>query len=152
MKLRNLAVSLVALAFAATAIPSLADEDHRGHRDEGRRGGEHEFHGHIERFHEHDWDLWRGGRWVHDHHDGRLGWWWLAGGLWYFYPQPVYPYPDPYQPPVYVTPPVAPAMPASPPPPPQPRVWYFCASSNAYYPYTPSCPEGWRTVPATPQR
>jgi len=28
--------------------------------------------------------------------------------------------------------------------------WYFCDSSKTYYPYATSCPEGWRTVPATP--
>jgi hypothetical protein len=41
--------------------------------------------------------------------------------------------------PVYVAPP---------PPPPQPSqgLWYYCASSGQYYPYTNACPEGWRTV------
>jgi hypothetical protein len=28
--------------------------------------------------------------------------------------------------------------------------WYYCDSSKTYYPYAASCPEGWRTVPATP--
>jgi len=28
--------------------------------------------------------------------------------------------------------------------------WYFCDSSKTYYPYAQSCPEGWRSVPATP--
>lgn len=27
-------------------------------------------------------------------------------------------------------------------------VWYFCASSGQYYPYTNACPEGWQAVPA----
>ena len=105
------------------------------------------FHGDIARFHEHDWDLWRGGRWYHATHGGRFGWWWVAGGLWYFYPAPVYPYPNPYEPPVAV---VVPQAPAAAPPPPQPQNWYYCESAKAYYPYVPSCAEGWRAVPATP--
>jgi len=28
--------------------------------------------------------------------------------------------------------------------------WYFCASSNAYYPYVRDCPEGWQPVPPQP--
>jgi hypothetical protein len=27
-----------------------------------------------------------------------------------------------------------------------PTYWYYCASAGAYYPYVPSCPEGWITV------
>lgn len=27
-------------------------------------------------------------------------------------------------------------------------VWYFCTPLNAYYPYTPDCPQAWVTVPA----
>ena len=32
---------------------------------------------------------WEGGRWHHEVHDGRDGWWWDVGGVWYFYPQPM---------------------------------------------------------------
>ena len=32
-----------------------------------------------------------------------------------------------------------------------PPVWYYCQSSQTYYPYTASCSEGWRVVPASPQ-
>jgi hypothetical protein len=28
--------------------------------------------------------------------------------------------------------------------------WYYCASAKGYYPYVPTCKEGWRTVPAAP--
>src|SRR5690348_7675736 len=59
----------------------------------------------IRRFHDHDIERWRAGRWYHGRHDSRLGWWWVVGGVWYFYPQPVYPYPDPYRPPVVAGPP-----------------------------------------------
>lgn len=30
---------------------------------------------------------WQGGRWHHEMHDGRMGWWWDVGGVWYFYPE-----------------------------------------------------------------
>ncbi len=108
---------------------------------------EHRFHGDIARFHEHDWALWRGGHWDRRWHDGRLGWWWVAGGLWYFYPAPVYPYPNPYEPPVITVPP---AQPAAPPPPPPTQYWYFCEAPRGYYPYVAACPGGWKQVPATP--
>jgi hypothetical protein len=32
---------------------------------------------------------WEGGRWHHEVHNGRDGWWWDVGGVWYFYPQPM---------------------------------------------------------------
>ncbi len=32
---------------------------------------------------------WEGGRWRHEVHDGRDGWWWDVGGVWYYYPQPM---------------------------------------------------------------
>jgi hypothetical protein len=55
--------------------------------------------------------------------------------------------------PVYVTP--APVVVAPPPPQPiqaqnLPPVWYYCQSSQTYYPYVQSCQEGWKTVPTTP--
>jgi hypothetical protein len=30
---------------------------------------------------------WEAGRWRHEAHNGRMGWWWDVGGVWYFYPQ-----------------------------------------------------------------
>lgn len=30
---------------------------------------------------------WDGGRWRHEVHNGRSGWWWDVGGVWYYYPQ-----------------------------------------------------------------
>ncbi|MTD33540.1 hypothetical protein GKE73_12250 [Paludibacterium sp. dN 18-1] len=93
---------------------------------------------------------WHGGRWFHGYHGDRLGWWWIAAGTWFLYDAPVYPYP------------VSPAVVMLPPPtvqvaPPAPAVqeapvqsWYFCRSKKQYYPYVEHCPEGWKTVPATP--
>jgi hypothetical protein len=79
----------------------------------------HPYHGRL---------AWEGGRWRHEIHNGRDGWWWDVGGVWYFYPQPM------EGPPAYVSdvefaddaagpdgPPVAagyPAQPAGYPPPP----------------------------------
>ena len=79
------------------SLPALAEHGER--HFEGR-----EFHhdGGGWRGDRHTVEVWRGGNWVHDRHDGRLGWWWVAAGMWYFYPDPVYPYPDPYTPPVVV--------------------------------------------------
>jgi hypothetical protein len=98
---------------------------------------------------------WNDGYWHHGYYHGRLGWWWVAGGAWYWYSTPVYPYPVQDAPPVVVTAPVvvAPAVPApveetaSPPP---AQVWYYCKAAKQYYPYISECPGGWKTVPAKP--
>ncbi len=61
-----------------------------------------------------------------------------------FYPYPyAYPYPYPaYSPPVVVesSPPVYVQQG------PQPQYWYYCESSQAYYPYVKECPGGWLQV------
>jgi hypothetical protein len=108
------------------------------HRARPRPG----WHGDIQHFRAQDWQLWRHGHWMRTTHDGRYGWWWLAGGLWYAYPSPVYPVPNPYEPPLFD---VQPALQA-----PGARVWYYCASAATYYPYVAACPEGWNPVPVTP--
>lgn len=123
------------LLFLAVMACMPANAERRGgerHHEEGR------WHGDIRQFHQRDLPRWRGGYWHHGVHDGRLGWWWVIGSLWYFYPRPFYPYPDPYTPPVIIQ------------QPPPVQYWYYCSSAGAYYPYVPSCPEGWRIVPANP--
>lgn len=136
----TLGKSVVAGLMLAMALirPGVADE----HERRGNRQAEHRqaWHGEIRRFHEHDLALWRGGHWVHGRHGARGGWWWVVGGLWYFYPTPVYPYPDPYQPPVVTIQP----MPAA------PQSWYYCADPAGYYPYVAQCRVGWQAVPASP--
>jgi hypothetical protein len=157
MKRLHLCATALAVAMAAVtlALPARADEHRGGGHEEGRfHGPERSYEGGhwrggIERFHEHDYHVWRGGYWAHDYHGGRYGWWWIASGLWYYYPAPIYPYPDPYVPPVVVAPPVA-AAPAPAPAAPPPQYWYYCDSAGGYYPYVPACPSGWRAVPATP--
>ncbi|HUX89938.1 MAG TPA: hypothetical protein VMV48_04545 [Gallionellaceae bacterium] len=105
-------------------------------------------HSDIRHFDRHDYDVWRSGSWRRVRHDGKFGWWWVAAGTWYFYHQPVYPFPDPYTPPVVVIQPPPADMLSTIPPPAQ--YWYFCSSANSYYPYVPSCPEDWKRVPANP--
>ncbi len=89
-----------------------------------RNFGGHVYHGRL---------AWEGGRWRHEAHNGRYGWWWDVGGVWYFYPQPMDgppayvsdvevadDYGGPDGPPVgagYPPPPVAYAPPPPPPPP-----------------------------------
>jgi hypothetical protein len=47
---------------------------------QARNFGGHAYHGRL---------AWGGGRWHHEIHNGRDGWWWDVGGAWYFYPQPM---------------------------------------------------------------
>lgn len=69
----------------------------------------------------------------------------------YAYPAPVYAYPPlvvgPASPPIYVEqgPAHAEAAPAQ-----AQGHWYYCAASQAYYPYVGECPAGWQRVPAQP--
>ena len=134
MKKRFAVPLLASLGLGLLATGAHADrDDHWGHN--------------ARRYYGHDYGDWRRGHWEHGHHDGRLGWWWVVGGLWMFYPQPLYPYPpEPYSPPVVV---VQPSTPAAPPPP-QAQYWYYCDGARAYYPYVTSCPSGWRQVPVAP--
>jgi len=71
---------------------------------------------------------WEGGRWRHEVRNGRDGWWWDVGGVWYYYPQrmdgpPSYISED-YADDIVEGPPVAAAYPPPPgayyPPPPPP--------------------------------
>lgn len=88
------------------------------HRDRGHDRDDHDRRGPPPHYYVHDMDRWHGGHWYHGRHGNRDGWWWIIGGAWYFYPAPVYPYPDPYSLQVVVAPPlgapptVTPAPPA----------------------------------------
>jgi hypothetical protein len=102
---------------------------------------------------------WGRGRWIHDRHSGRLGWWWVVGGMWYWYPTP-HSFVIAPQPPVIMqqAPPVivqqAPVVPpppqpmAAPPPVPAAPVLYYCKATGTHYPETMSCPGGWMTMTA----
>jgi len=66
----------------------------------------------------------------------------------YPYPYPAYPYPA-YSPPVVVQ--AAPQTYVQPPeasPPTQ--YWYYCPTSQSFYPYVNECPAGWVQVPPEP--
>jgi hypothetical protein len=163
-KTTRVVLVLAGLTAGFSQIASAEEFRHEGHR-EGRHGGRLVWGGHH--FGEREWGIWRGGQWMHMRHEGRLGWWWVAGGVWYFYPSPVYPYPDPYVPPmvaaqppvvvqqqapVVVAPQVAPApapAPAAPAAPAPSQYWYYCEDTKTYYPYVNSCASPWKQVPAT---
>lgn len=118
------------IAFAAAtmgATPSRADD----HYDHHWHGGFHHFRDHRR----HDWGE---GRWFHGDHDRRHGWWWIVGGVWYFYPRPVYPYPMQAAPPIVVSPPAH-------------AYWYYCPAPPGYYPYVPRCTTRWIPVHPSPR-
>jgi hypothetical protein len=130
------------LLFAAALFAMSAGRSALAQEWEHRREHEHERereHGDIGRFHEHDFERWRGGRWFHGFHDAHDGWWWIVDGTWYFYPAPVYPYPDPYTPPSVVVQTVPGAA---------PQYWY-CSNPSGYYPYVPRCYNPWQAVAGT---
>ena len=107
----------------------------------------HEFHEHeFARFAPHDREVWLGGHWGHEWHNGRFGWWWFAGGVWYFYDNPVYPYPTVVSEVVYAEPVTA----GAPPPGTSAPTYYWCDNPRGYYPYVQSCALPWRPVPAAP--
>lgn len=81
-----------------------------------------------------DRDHWRRGEWRHTSHDGRFGWWWFVGGFWYFYPQPIYPYPT------YIGFYYEPGYDAD-------YYWYWCDDPEGYYPYIEECYLPWVPVP-----
>jgi hypothetical protein len=123
------ALMLGSAGFLLAAAPSAQAQHHDGDWHGGGGWHDHDIH----HFNDHDFDRWRGGHWYHGWHGGRVGWWWLVGADWYFYPSPVYPYPNPYVPPY-----AAPGAPA----------WYYCPPAQTYYPYVASCPVPWQVVPA----
>jgi hypothetical protein len=172
MKKIVLGVSALALGLAmAMTTPALAQQHHDGQSGGSWHGGGAGWHGSsgwhgsagwhggarggfvpMHHFAGHDWAhfsvgdraAWRGGRWWHGPWHGRRGWWWFAGGAWYFYDTPVYPYPgyvsdyyvdqDSYDNSDY-----AGGAPYS---------WYYCQNPPGYYPYIQNCKAQWQAVPA----
>lgn len=84
---------------------------------------------------------WVRGHWWHGRWHGRLGWWWYVDGGWFFYPAPVYPYPD-YVSETYYE---EPAQDYG-------DYWYYCRDPEGYYPYVQHCSRAWEPVPAQPER
>ena len=150
--MKQVAAGLLVGVFLAGSLPVFADGGER--RGDGRHWEGREIH----RFGDRDLHIWQGGHWRHGRHGGRLGWWWIAAGVWYFYPQPVYPYPDPYTPPVMVIN-QPPAVVVPPPPPPvivQPqqtaRLWYYCNSAKDIIPMCQVVPKGGSQLRPNPLR
>ena len=117
-----------------------------GNFQHGNSSRGHQFQGSdVNHFNAGDRSLWTSGRWHHGHHGGHDGWWWFTGGDWFFYTQPIYPYP------AYVSPDVVydyndegygDQGPGA--------TWYYCNDPKGYYPYVRSCNGRWEPVPATP--
>ena len=114
----------------------------------------------VSHFNAQDRSAWQHGHWQHGRRHGRDGWWWNSGGSWFFYDQPVYPYPgyvsntyydddyydggdDGYAD-VYADPGYA-ASPGD-----GGYYWYYCNNPAGYYPYVKSCRGPWRAVTPTP--
>ena len=145
-------------------------EEAREHREAIRE--RHEFHERdVHRFNAEELGHWRAGHWRNTCFGGRCGWWWFAGGQWYFYERPIYPYPlivsevafvEPVPPAAYVTPPPVyvappPAYAAPPPayvaPPPgyaaPPTAAPLPPPAQKYY-YCDNPPGYYPTVPSCP--
>ena len=72
----------------------------------------------------------------------------VAAPLFFYSPPPAY-YNSPFfaaspQPPVYIEQGAATEAPVA-------GSWYYCAGSQAYYPYVKECPEGWQPVAPVPE-
>lgn len=132
---------LTALAAAALlAVPFSSQAQRHGPGGGGYpQAPRHHFYGHPG-------PGWRsGGYWYHGGYGGRFGWWWVDGGNWVLYPTPVYRYPDYVPPPVLLPSPTQGAAP--------PQYWYWCSTSEAYYPYVDRCSVAWQAVTAsTPEQ
>lgn len=133
------ALGMSLVVFAALWSGSAASKGGGGHRSHNSPGSG--WHGRAGGFHQPGARPWHDGHWVNGRHGGRLGWWWVAGGTWHLYPEPVYPYPDPFGPPsvALVNPPV-----------PEAQYWYYCEAAQAYYPYVATCPGGWMQMQPAP--
>ena len=131
-----------------------------GHPEMGRAGmnrgmerERHEFREHdVHRFNHEDWRHWRGGRWINACYAGRCGNWWYSGGQFYFYDQPIYPYPMFVSPIAYIDPmmdmPVVQPQQQPMPIDSGPQYWYYCDNPPGYYPYISECYTQFRAVPA----
>jgi hypothetical protein len=147
MKYTKIALVVLLCAPLLAQTSRAQDEDWRkGHEHEHEHahemGGPGAMHGgwggDIHRFHERDMVMWRQGRWYRGNHGGHVGWWWIVAGTWYYYPQPVYPAPDPFVPPMVVAPAAG-------------EFWYYCRHPAGYYPYVAAC-RHWQAVPAQYQQ
>ncbi len=115
-----------------------------------RGGSGHEVHstfrGHdFNHFTSQERETWRHGNWRHSWHNGHFGWWWFCDGFWFFYLEPIYPYPtyvgsdyyydnNDYYDGGYGS----------------DYYWYWCDDPEGYYPYVQECNDDWQPVSPTP--
>lgn len=151
MKLLLAGTAIAVTLFASAAANAAPGEHHHM----GGGGAPHGFGGGFSNFRDHDRgpprgdfrgapgnfrqparEAWQHGSWRHDRHNGRLGWWFVVDDDWFFYPEPIYPYPaySAYD---------AGAPYAG-------NVWYRCDNPRGYYPYVAQCFGPWQVVPAAP--
>lgn len=160
---KGLAIAFLAGAALSLSVPSFAADRDR-HRDRARAGHHGQGHGdrvvrgqgprrHLVRNKRFghgpvlklsvgDRGRWRVGRWWHGRRHGRVGWWWLTGGIWYWYPDRVGAYPaEVSTTAVYDYAPEGRSDDS----------WYYCENPQGYYPYVQSCNVDWKPVPIQPQ-
>lgn len=130
-------VAALVLGLALAGLPQ-AVEAQQHHGGGGGRGGDG-WHHDFGRDGGYDIGRWHGGHWWQGDHWGHHGWWWVVGpDWWYWYPGPVYPYPDFYMPPENVI------------PAPTGVYWYYCQNPAGYYPYVGRCLVPWQPLPPQP--
>jgi hypothetical protein len=83
---------------------------------------------------------WTSGHWSYGWHHHRHGWWWFVGGVWFFYDEPIWPYPTLVSA-EYVE--EAPDQYYG-------QYWYYCDDPKGYWPYVQACNVPWEAVPVTP--
>ena len=160
--------------------PFLRPEDHRDATRDRAFVHTHEADFHtrqVAAFDRHEFHRWQAGLWRNEWHYGRRGWWWDVGGVWYGYPEPIFPYPEEVAPLVVYDAAVidgpdmadaelgttqesgAPVLPgqvalaaAAPiqPLPPTPVGWYRCDQPGGYFPGLDSCGTYWALVQNAP--
>ena len=86
-----------------------------------------------------DRSQWQTGAWRHEYHNGHMGWWWVVGSFWFFYPAPIYPYPTYVGPDYYYDYYGLYPQPA--------YYWYYCEDPPGYYPAVQACNVEWEPVP-----
>ena len=124
---------LIAALLVIGAPPGHTDRGGHGYRGHG--SGDHGYRGHGHR----GWHRSRGARaFISPSLIVPFGAYW--GPRW-----------EPYNdPPVVIAPSPRIYVQPSPVVEPPPVYWYYCDASQAYDPYVPQCPDGWRPVPPTP--
>jgi hypothetical protein len=151
---KGFALALMAGAALSLSLPAFAADRHH-HRHKPRVGvvvkaGPHRgvvrfkrfHHGPVVRLSIGERERWRHGRWWHGKRHGRVGWWWFTGGIWYWYPTAVYPYPTEIS---------AEAVYDYAPEGRPDDSWYYCDDPEGYYPYVQTCSVDWKPVPIQPQ-